>query len=92
MKEQNEMMNFVWLLNAAASSAYETCLLYREFLEQSQGFQKVINSVPAGTPQSKYMEEELRKNLETLEDYQKIIQEVIDLIKTPKRSCSQNEQ
>ena len=83
MNKQNEMMNYVWLLNAAENSAYETKGLYEEFLKQEQGFKNVKNSLSANTPQNDYFEKELRRNLESLEDLQKKMEKIIAVLKTP---------
>jgi hypothetical protein len=81
MNKQNAMMDFIWLLNAVDNSAFETKGLYIEFLRQQQEFQQIRRSVPANTPQSDYMEREIRRNLDNLENTQKIIQEVINILR-----------
>jgi len=83
MNKQNEMMNYVWLLNAAENSAFETKGLYEEFLKQEQGFRNVNGSLTANTPQCDYLEKEIKRNLESLEDLQKKIVEIIGVLKSP---------
>ena len=84
MNKQNKMMDFVWLLNAADNNAFETKELYSEFLRQKEDFLQVRQSLPANTAQNDYMENEIRRNLESAEDLQKKIQEVIDILRLPK--------
>jgi len=86
MNKQNVMMNFVWLLNAADNSAFEIKELYSDFLRQQQEFQKIKNSLPVDTPQGNYMEQEIRRTLDSLEDTQKIIREVITILRLPEAS------
>lgn len=78
--KQNEMMEFIWLLNAASNSAYETKELYLEFLKQQENFNKVAHGLEADTPQRDFLEKEIKLNLESLEDLQKRIQEAIDIL------------
>ena len=85
MNQQNEMMDFVWLLNAADNSALETKGLYLEFLRHKQDFQQVRQSFPQNTSQSDYLEQEIRLNLENLEDLQARIQEVIGTLRSSER-------
>jgi len=81
MEKQNEMMDIVWLLNAADNSAFEAKGLYLEFLRRQEDFQQVKQSFSAHTPQHDYLEQEIRRNLENLENLQKTIQEVIGVLR-----------
>ncbi|MDR2712807.1 MAG: hypothetical protein LBB91_06815 [Clostridiales bacterium] len=91
MNKQNEMMDFVWLLNAADNSAFETKGLYLEFLRRKQDFQQVRQSFPLNTSQSDYLEQEIRRNLENLEDLQARIQEVIGALRPSERKRVSND-
>ena len=91
MNKQNEMMDFVWLLNAADNSAFETKGLYLEFLRQQDDFQQIKRDISANTPQSDYLEQEIRRNLENLEDLQARIQEVIGVLRSSERELASNE-
>jgi len=81
MNKQNEMMNFVWLLNAADNSAFETKGLCLEFLRHKLDFQKLRQSFPVNTERSNYLEQEIRRSLESFEDLQNSIQELIGVLR-----------
>ena len=81
MNKQNEMMNFIWLLNAAFNSAFETKELFLEFLKYQQDFRELRQRIPANTPQRDFLEKEIQQNLEHAEDLKKKIQEVIDILR-----------
>jgi len=83
MNKQNEMMNFVWLLNAADNSAFETRGLWLEFLRRQQDFQNIRQSVPANTPQGDYLEREIQLNLENLQNLHKTVGDVIEALRLP---------
>jgi response regulator RpfG family c-di-GMP phosphodiesterase len=81
MQKQNEMMDFVWLLNAADNSAYETKGLYTEFLRRQNEFLENRRNVLGNESQNKYLEQELSRNLESYKELQIKINEVIKVLK-----------
>lgn len=81
------MMELTWLLNAAASSAFETKGLYLEFLRRQEDFKEIRQSLSGGGPQHDYWEEEICHNLENIESLRESIQEVIKVLK---RSAERN--
>ena len=91
MNKQNGMMNFVWLLNAAANSAFEVNSLCREFLQSQKEFSEMRSSLSANTDasidanaaRSNYLEGEIRRSLESLNNLNKTVQEVIDVLSLP---------
>jgi hypothetical protein len=91
MNKQNDMMNFVWLLNAADNSAFETKELWLEFLRQRQNFQDVRQSVLTNTPQGDYLEREIQQNLENLQSLQKTVGDVIEALRLHETGGSNNE-
>ena len=92
MNKQNEMMDFVWLLNAASASAFETKELYLEFLRREQDFLKLKMSIPSNSVQGDYLEQEIKKNLENFEDLQKRIQEVIVVLQSSEKEQKNDDQ
>jgi len=80
MKNKNTMMDFIWLLNAASNSAFETRELYGEFLRQKEDFINVRRNTEGDTSRGEYLRQELRRNLESLEDLRKIIEEAGDVL------------
>jgi len=91
MNTQNEMMDFIWLLNAADNSAFEAKGLYMEFLRRQEDFRQLRRSLPANTPLSEHLEQEIRRNLENLDDLQTRIQEVIGILRSSETECVSNE-
>ena len=83
MQQQDEMMDFVWRLNAADNGAFEIKGLYDEFLQKKKDFLKIRKSVRAYTAQCDYLEYEIKKNLERLKNLNKTLGEVIDVLEDP---------
>ena len=90
MKNQNEMMRYIWLLNAASNSAYETKELCKEFLRQKQEFQKINADVRDDMAQSAYVKQEIQKNIESLEELQSCIAGVLDTLRLTKAGEGSN--
>ncbi|MDR2713328.1 MAG: hypothetical protein LBB91_09495 [Clostridiales bacterium] len=80
MQNQGKMMDLVWLLNAAAGSAFETKGLYLEFLRRQEDFKEIRKNLSAGGLQYDYLEQEIRQNLENIESLRESIQEVIKIL------------
>jgi cell fate (sporulation/competence/biofilm development) regulator YlbF (YheA/YmcA/DUF963 family) len=91
MNEQNELMDFVWLLNAAVNSSFEAKELYLEFLRRRQDFGGIRQSLAAGSPQGVYLEQEIARDLESFEGLQQSLQEVIGVLRLNGRGCGGDE-
>ena len=92
MQKQNEMMDLVWLLNAAANSAFETKELYLEFLQRKQDFLEIRQNLSVNKPQHDYLEQEICQNMVSLKDFQEIVQEVIKVLQGAETELASNEQ
>ena len=80
MQNKNTMMDFVWLLNAANNSAFETKSLYTQLLIRQSEFLEMKKNIQPDTPENNYLYNEFEKNLKSLEDMKKTLQEVIEVI------------
>lgn len=83
MSKLPQMMDFIWLLNAADNNSIEVKELLLSFLRQQQDFKELRLSFPANTPQGEFLEQEIRKNLKSLEELAAIVQEIICVLKAP---------
>jgi len=78
MEKQNKMMDWVWLLNAAANSTHEAKELYLEFSRHKQEFLEVRQNL--SPEQCDYFEQEMYRNMEIIEGFKRILQEVIQIL------------
>ena len=92
MDTQNEMMDYIWLLNSADNSSFELKELYAEFLRRKDDFGVMRQSIPGGTAQSDYLQQELRRYLKNLADLHKTAGEVIGILRLAETGCSSNEE
>ena len=83
MKRQNEMMEFVWLLNEAANSSFEVKELCRDFIQRRGEFKDIRKDLPANSPQGDYLEGEISRNLESFKELGKLVCEVIEVLGSP---------
>jgi len=78
------MMDFVWRLNAACNSAFEVKALCRDFLQRKRELQELRRSfsenMDTNAARSDYLEGEIRRTLESLNDLGKTVQELIDVL------------
>jgi len=81
MNIQNELMDMVWLLNAASNSAFETKELYVEFLRRRQDFLAIRQSIAEDKPRDDYLEQEINRNLEGLEVLRSCLREASGLLR-----------
>ena len=91
MDTQNEMMDYIWLLNAADNSSFELKELYAEFLRRKDDFGVMRQSIPRGTDQSDYVQQELRRYLENLAKLHETIGEAIGVLRLAVKECPSDE-
>ena len=76
MQDHNEMMDLVWLLNAACRSANETAALLKDYLEKEKHFREVAKEAAQDSAVKGFLLAELKRNHTQLGDLQGTLAQV----------------
>ena len=88
MNKKNEMMNYIWLLNAADNSAFEVKELYEEFKERQTDFIAALREFSISDEKRTYLQQEIYSNLDSLAGLQKTLQEVTHILNRAQKELS----
>ncbi|MCL2565509.1 MAG: hypothetical protein FWE24_06850 [Defluviitaleaceae bacterium] len=80
MKNQNDMMGFVWLLNTVGTSMAPLQGLCAEFLNKQDEFNKLKQEIGKNEAMSQYMEKEIKLSIDCLIDLNEKLTEVINVL------------
>jgi len=84
VKNQNDMMDFVWLLNTINTNAAVLQGLCAEFLKREKEFYEIRREVQKNAAQGQYIEKEVKLSMENLTDLNEKTAEIIDILQKAK--------
>lgn len=80
MINHNQVMDFVWLLNAADNSSLEVKDLYSRFLSNRDMFHKLKEETDNNPDCREYLGKEIRRSLKSINELKELLDEAFEVL------------